>query len=132
MVRWRDSLLGAATFTVAHVVLVAGWRSWFEPGGAHAAWFLNSGRGVAFTIACLIAGSAVAAGLGRSRTLAGRLASGVYFALGAVVAMACVLFTGGPGTIFPIVLVIAAAIAIASALAGAVAGGAVRGTLSGR
>ncbi len=132
MVRWRGVVLGAVTFTAAHVVLVAGWQSWFEPGGAHAAWFLNSGRGVAFTIACLILGSALVAVFARDRTFGERLATGAAFALGAFVAMACVLFTGSPGTIFPIVLVFGGIIALASALAGAVAGGAVRGALSGR
>jgi hypothetical protein len=46
--------------------------------------------------------------------------------------MAVVLFTGDPGTIFPIVLAIGAIIALASGVAGALAGGAFRATLSGR
>lgn len=132
MIRWRGFVLGALTFLAAHAVLLAGWRSWFEPGGAHTAWFLNSGRGVAFTVVCLVAGSALAAGFGRDQTLRDRIATGGAFALGAVVAMAGVLFTGDAGTIFPIVLVVGAIIALASALAGALAGGAVRSALSGR
>ena len=132
MIRWRGFVLGAVTFVAAHVVMLAGWRSWFEPGGTHAAWFLNSGRSVAFTVVCLVLGSALAAASGRDRTLGQRLGTGAAFAGGAVVAMACVLFTGDPGTIFPVVLALGAVIALASALAGAVAGGAVRAALTGR
>jgi hypothetical protein len=132
MIRWRGVVFGALTFLGAHAVLLAGWRSWFEPGGVHAAWFLNSGRGVAFTALCLVAGSALAAAIGRDKTLRERIGTGLAFAAGAVIAMACVLFAGDAGTIFPIVLVFGALIALVSGLAGAVAGGAVRAALSGR
>ena len=132
MVRWRGVVVGALTFMGAHAVLLAGWRSWFEPGGAHALWFLNSGRGVAFTVACLVAGSALAAALSRDRTLREQITTGTAFAAGAVLAMASVLFAGDAGTIFPIVLVFCAVIALASGVAGAVAGGAVRGAISGQ
>jgi hypothetical protein len=131
MIRSRGFFLGALTFLAAHAVLLAGWRTWFEPGGAHAAWFLNSGRGVAFTIGCLLVGSAVAAAIGppapRDRVL-----TGTAFGAGALVAMAGVLFSGGAGTIFPIVLAVAAVIAVTSGVAGALAGGALRATLSRR
>ena len=126
MIRWRGVILGALTFLAAHGVLLAGWRSWFEPGGAHTAWFLNSGRGVAFTVVCLVAGSAMAALFSRDRTVGERAAAGASFAAGAVIAMAGVLFSGDAGTIFPIVLGAGAVVALASGLAGAMAGGALR------
>ena len=132
MIRWRGFVPGALTFLAAHAVLLAGWQSWFEPGGAHHAWFLNSARGVLFTVVCLVAGSAVAAAVGCDKTRRERIATGGAFAFGAAVAMAGVLFSGDPGTIFPIVLVVGAAIALASGLAGALAGGAVRAAWSGR
>jgi len=132
MIRWRGVVLGALTFLGAHAVLLAGWRSWFEPDGIHRAWFLNSTRGVAFTVVCLVAGSALAAIFSRDRTLRERITTGAAFAAGAVIAMACVLFVGDAGTIFPIVLVFGAIVALASGVAGAVAGGAMRGTISGR
>ena len=131
MIRWRGVIVGALTFLAAHAVLLAGWRSWFEPEGAHAPWFLNSGRGVAFTVVCLVVGSALAAASSRDRTVRERITTGIAFAVGAVIAMASVLFAGDAGTIFPIVLVVCAAIALASGVAGAVAGGAVRGARSG-
>lgn len=129
MIRWRAMVLGALTFLVAHAILLAGWTTWFEPGGAHAAWFLNSGRGVAFTIVCLIAGGALAGANGRAAA-ADRIVTGAAFAAGAVIAMAVVLFSGDAGTIFPIVLCIGAVIALVSGVAGALAGGALRQALS--
>ena len=131
MIRWRALILGALTFLVAHAVLLAGWARWFEPGGAHAAWFLNSSRGVVFTVACLVLGSAAAAAIGRDRPR-DCVVTGAAFATGAVIGMAVVLFSGDPGTIFPIVLAIGAVIALASGVAGALAGGVFRATLSGR
>jgi hypothetical protein len=131
MIRWRGVVLGALTFLGAHAVLVAAWSSWFEPGGAHTAWFLNSGRAVGFTIACLVAGSALAAALGPPDQRE-RLATGASFAGGSLAAMIAVLFAGGAGTIFPIVIVFAAAIALASGLAGAFAAGAFRTSPLGR
>ncbi|HEX6974493.1 MAG TPA: hypothetical protein VF147_08835 [Vicinamibacterales bacterium] len=132
MIRWRAVVAGALTFLAAHGMLLAGWRTWFEPGGAHTAWFLNSGRGVAFTAICLAAGAAIAGAVAHDKTLPGRIAMGAAFAAGAVIAMACVLITGDPGTIFPIVLALGGAVALVSGLAGALAGGALRTALSGR
>lgn len=132
MIRWRGVIPGALTFLVAHAVVLAGWRTWFDPAGAHTAWFLNSGRAVAFTAICLVAGAAVAGAFGHDKTFGDRLWTGLAFAIGAVVAMACVLFAGDGGTIVPIVLGTGAIVALASGLAGAVAGGAVRTALTGR
>ena len=129
MIRWRALVLGVLSFLVAHGVLLIGWRTWFEPGGAHTAWFLNSGRGVAFTVACLVAGGAIAGAIGRGAP-SDRMITGAAFAAGAVIAMAIVLFSGGPGTIFPIVLGAGAVIALISGIAGALAGGAVRQAMS--
>jgi hypothetical protein len=85
--------IGLLTFVGAHAIEVAKWASWF--GGAHAPWFLNSGRAVIFTLGCLFVASLVA-GILRW--------SGVAFAAGAVTAMTAALFFGEGSTIFPIVL----------------------------
>jgi len=86
---------GLLTFAAAHAVEVLMWAAWFE--NAHEPWFLNSGRAVAFVMACLFVGGLIAGWL--------RL-SGLMFAAGAATAMTVVLFLkhGGPGTIFPIVI----------------------------
>jgi hypothetical protein len=69
-------------------------------------WFLNSGRNVA-TITCVIA--VVAALLAARRRW--RIDNTVAFALGILIAIVGTLFAIGPGTIFPIVIVIGAMVA---------------------
>lgn len=110
-------VFGAVVFLAAHVVLLALWRRWLDPGGAYQVWFLNTGRAVALTVAWLLAASFVGALYAPPRPgQAARRVLGV--ALGAMAAMAAVLFVTGPGTIFPIVLVIGAAIVAAAVAAG--------------
>src|SRR3954467_13131248 len=91
---WVGFAIGLLTFSGAHAIEVAKWVPWF--GGAHAPWFLNSGRAVVFTLGCLFAASLIAGIL--------RLSAGAMVG-GAVAAMALVLLLGGGSTIFPIVLV---------------------------
>ena len=65
MLRWTSLVLGAATFLAAHAVERAMWTSWFS-----AEWkpfFMNSGRAVAFTAACVLIAGLVAALLARDR-----------------------------------------------------------------
>jgi hypothetical protein len=115
MMRWTSLVLGAATFLAAHAIERAAWQSWFGP--ANSPWFLNSGRAVAFTTACILVAGVLAGVFSRDRDDA--LVHGGNVAAGAVVAMAVVLFLGpGPGTIFPIVLVIGTVIVAMSSFAG--------------
>jgi hypothetical protein len=93
MARWLGFAVGVLTFVGSHAIEVAMWTPWF--GGAHAPWFLNSGRAVIFTLGCLFVASLIA---GMLRW------SGVAFAAGAAMAMTAVLFLGDGSTIFPIVL----------------------------
>ena len=104
-------------FVAAHEVEVLKWAAWF--GGAHEPWFLNSGRAVAFTMACLFVGSLTTWWL--------RL-SGLMIAAGAAAAMTAVLFLkeGGPGTIFPIVIAAGTVCILAITLLGAWIGGEIR------
>jgi hypothetical protein len=109
--------VGLLTFLAAHEVEVLKWAAWF--GSAHEPWFLNSGRAVAFTIACLFLGSLISGWL--------RL-SGLMTAAGAATAMTLVLFLkgGGPGSIFPIVIAAGAVFILAVSTLGAWIGGEIR------
>lgn len=113
--------VGLVTFLAAHAIERAEWHTWFH--GAYEPWFLNSGRAILFTTACLGAASAVVAAFTRSS----RPARGFTFGAGAFVALAATLFLseGGPGTIFPIVLVAGGGLVILSSVAGAWVGAAV-------
>jgi hypothetical protein len=82
-------------------------------------WWLNSGTGVLRTVLVLLAMGVLAA-LWRS---AGRWVRACALWAGAISGTAVVLFSIGPGTIWPIVLASAAAIT-----AGAVIGGTILGT----
>ena len=62
--------------TSAHELEVILWPIWF--GGAHDPWFLNSGRAIAFTMACLFGASFVSGILGLS---------GLTFTAGGITAM---------------------------------------------
>lgn len=110
-------LFGAAVFVGAHVALLATWRRWVDPGGAYPVWFLNSGRAVAVTTGWLL----IAALLGALAAPPARDAVGrrmLSVAIGAVAAMAAILFATGPGTIFPIVLAVGAVLVAAPVAAG--------------
>src|SRR5215210_4204493 len=117
MLRWTSLVLGAATFLAAHAVEWARWRSWFS-----AEWepfFMNSGRAVAFTVACVLIAGLVAALLARDRRDALIHAGNVT--AGAVVVMIFTLFSTGPGTLFPIVIVFGTIVLAAGSYLGALA-----------
>jgi hypothetical protein len=98
---------GVLTFVAAHAIEVAKWAAWF--GGAHAPWFLNSGRAALFTLGCLFIASLIA-GILRW--------SGVALAAGAATAMSAVLFLGDGSNIFPIVLASGGLFIVATSLLG--------------
>jgi hypothetical protein len=77
-------------------------------------WWLDSGRGVATTMAVLF-GTAIGVCL---RSDAPRLQA-TAMCIGAIAGMTAVLFWIGPGTIWPIVLVVAAALTCTAVYAGA-------------
>ena len=110
---------GLLTFGAAHAVEVLKWAVWF--GNAYEPWFLNSGRAVAFTTACLFVTSLISGWL--------RL-SGVMMAAGAATAMTAVLFlkAGGPGTIFPVVIGAGSLLILAITTLGSWIGGELRGS----
>jgi hypothetical protein len=88
-----------------------------------AGWWLDSGRGVAVVTTMLAALAAAIA----SRSMAwplrrGDAAAALAFWAGANVGMAAVLFSAGPGNLFPIVLAIGAAISAAAVVAGSAIG----------
>jgi hypothetical protein len=85
-------------------------------------WWLNSGEGVVTTIVVLF-GVAVAVCL-RSDAPWHRAAA---LSIGSVTGMAAALFWVGPGTIWPIVMAVAAVLTAASVFAGAVVARAIAG-----
>jgi hypothetical protein len=122
---WQALLGGAGLFLSVQTFLflsaapVAGID---DPG-----WFLNSGRGVlAVVVACAVMGALV--GFGRRKGVR----EATMGAVGAVLAMTTVLFSIGPGTIFPIVLVFGTAIIGLATAAGTGVGTAVRQVLDRR
>jgi hypothetical protein len=79
------------------------------------AWFLNSGRGV-LIMTIVLALAAAATGLGSSPRSVWRAAAA--FSGGAAAVMVVFVFALGPGTIFPIVIVIGTAIIAVAAVTG--------------
>ena len=114
--------IGVLTFLGAHAIERAQWRGWFH--GEFEPWFLNSGRAILFTLGCVCVAGAIVAGLNRSA----RPVRGITLAAGAFAAMTAVLFLkeGGPGTIFPIVLVSGGVFILMSSTLGAWMGTQVR------
>jgi hypothetical protein len=95
--------------------------SFFAAGAAVAAalhawggWWLNSGASVLRTVVVLLV-AGIFAGLGRSDNAVVRACA---LWAGANVSFAAILFTIGPGTIFPIVLAVGALISAASVTGG--------------
>jgi hypothetical protein len=126
MIRWKSAVFGAVVFVAAHLVLMAGWREWFQPGGDFPPWFLNSGRAVALTAAALFIAGAVV-GLVTRGGVRDAIVAGGNLAGGAIVAMCVVLALIGPGTIFPIALTIGAGVIVFNCMAGALMAWAVGG-----
>jgi hypothetical protein len=121
MTRWAGAVLGGVTFLGAHALEAWTWRSWFAPGADYAAWFLNSGRAVGLTVACLFIVSTITAVFG-SVDRRESLVHGACFSGGAFATMAVVLFVIGPGTIWPIALFVGAGIIAASGVSGSLVG----------
>jgi hypothetical protein len=121
--------VGAAAFAAPQYVLFAlssNQAATIEQGSG---WFLNSGVGVAVVLGVLAAAAAVTAmATSRFDVLRGAGA----FAGGAIAAMAVTLFIVGPGTIFPIVIVVGSLCIGIAALAGGCAGMALRSVLEPR
>lgn len=101
MLRWTSLVLGAATFLAAHAVEVALWTSWFSPEWRP--FFMNSGRAVAFTAACVLIAGLLAAVFARDRRDALIHAGNVT--TGAAIVMTFLIFWPEPGTLFPIAIV---------------------------
>jgi hypothetical protein len=109
-------VIGVFEFVATHLLLVTKWTTWFH--GPFEPWFLNSASAGAFTVACLFAGSLVA-GLFDI--------SGVFVWVGAVTAMTLVLvIPPGPGTLWPIAMVIGGAILAVAILGGNMLGFGIR------
>jgi hypothetical protein len=112
---------GAAAFGFAHAIEAAAWRAVFAPAGDYVPWFLNSGRAVALTAACLCLVSLAHALLVKSKR--DQLPSVIgNLVVGAVGAMVAILAVNGPGTLFPIAIAIGGLIAAVSCASGAYLG----------
>lgn len=85
-------------------------------------WWLNSGRGVVTTMVALFAITLVVALWAPDTSLR----RAVFLCVGSIVGMAATLFWIGPGTIWPIVLVVAAVMTAAAVFAGIWVAAAVR------
>lgn len=117
-------LTGSATFVVVHRLIVVSWQSTFNGAANFAPWFLNSGKAILWMIlAYVFVGFFASLFVGR-RTAGAWLDTGTTTATGGAIAMIFVLFTmaGGPGTIFPIVIVGGWLFLLAGSLTGAAAG----------
>lgn len=110
--------IGPGVFAFAVGLLVAILLQWI--GG----WWLNSGRGVVTTMVVLF-GVAVVICL---RSEAPWHRAGALW-IGSIVGMAAALAWVGPGTIWPIVMVVAAGLTSASVFAGALVAKAISGRL---
>ena len=117
MLRWTSLVLGATAFLTAHAVEVIMWTAWFSP--EFKPFFANSGRAVAFTTACVLIAGLLAGLLARDRRDALIHAGNVT--AGAAIVLTCVLFWAGPGTLFPIVIVLGIVIVAVGSFLGALA-----------
>ena len=122
MIRWKSLGIGAAAFTVAHLVEIAAWSSLFA-GNTFAPWFLNSSRAGAFTALSLALVAALTAG----HAISEAIVRGINVGVGAAAAMIIVLMAVGPGTLFPIAVAIGLSIVVTASVAGALAGAFLRG-----
>ncbi len=115
---------GAATFVVVHLVVVATWQTTMRGEATFAPWFLNSGRAIVWMLAAFAVAALGASASDDRRTATAMFDVAAWIAIGGAIPMIIVLFTlrGGPGTIFPIVIVGGALFLLAGALVGAAAG----------
>ena len=117
MLRWTSLVLGATAFLTAHAVEVIMWTAWFSP--EFKPFFTNSGRAVVFTTACVLSAGLLAGLLARDRRDALIHAGNVT--AGAAIVLTGVLFRAGPGTLFPIVIVLGIAIVAVGSFLGTLA-----------
>jgi hypothetical protein len=117
MLRWTSLVLGAATFLVAHVVEVLRWTAWFSPQWRP--FFMNSGRAVAFTTACVLIAGVLAGIFARDRSDALIHAGNVT--AGAAVVMTALIVYPEPGRLFPIAIIYGVAILAVGTYLGALA-----------
>ncbi|HZX54334.1 MAG TPA: hypothetical protein VFE86_06620 [Ilumatobacteraceae bacterium] len=91
------------TVVVLHLIEVRMWQTWF--GGAYDAWFMNDPNAGAFMIGGLFVVGVIAGGF---------YLPGPSMAFGAWIAMDWLLFwgPGGPGNLFPIVMVVGAVLIV--------------------
>ena len=122
MIKWWSVALGALTFFGLHGLLVAGW-SWIDPATSAPPWFTNSAWAVAVTLAAFAIVSALVAGIS-ARRRDETLAIAANITGGAVAAMVLLLFRQpwGPGSLFPIGIVIGTGIIFVGSVAGSFAG----------
>ena len=100
--------VGMLTFVATHLILVAKWTTWFH--GQYAPWFLNTTPAVQFTLACFFVVSLIA---GLLDTF------GPFIVVGAVVAMVVMMvFSPGPGTLWPMAMVFGGCMLAAAILIG--------------
>jgi hypothetical protein len=111
--------IGAMAFVALHLLLVITWQRWFAAGQAVAPWFMNSLASVTVGLA-VFATAGAAAPASRPDGFESRAASAATLAVGGAIPMIVVLFTmrGGPGTLFPIAIVIGWSILFVGALVG--------------
>jgi len=122
MVRLIGFIVGALAFWATHAVERAHWSDWFH--GTYDPWFLNSGRAIVLTMSAVAVSSAAVAALAAST----REVRGLTIGAGAFVAMTIVMFLkpAGPGTIFPIVMVVGGVLLMLAGVLGAWTGAGLR------
>jgi len=111
-------ILGAVAFLIADALEVRYW-AWFAGDVPFGPWFLNAGRAALLSAACLFAAGALAGAT--VRTPLDKALACVSVTAGACAAMTAVLFVRGPGTIFPIVLMLGGGALFACAALGTAA-----------
>jgi VIT1/CCC1 family predicted Fe2+/Mn2+ transporter len=120
MARVKLLVIGAVAFSAMHVLFVETWQTWFDGGAGHPAWFMNSATTVAITAIAFAVINLIHALVDRDERRQAALVAAAAITVGATVPMVVVLFTlpGGPGTLFPIAIVIGAAIFFVSGASG--------------
>ena len=134
--------LGATTFAAAHLIIVSRWSAWFGGTSDRAPYWMNSADAtpILFTAAAVFAATALVTlfstgGDGTTRAANARAGDAEQrlrnaatavgsITAGAVMAMVVVLFTGrgGPGTLFPMAIVLGAIVLLFASALGAAAG----------
>jgi hypothetical protein len=108
MTRTKSIVVGATTFVGLHLLFMAAWQRWFGGSDRLDPWFLNSPKAVAATISVFAVVGAVSGLIDSRRDFEARAALTAFLATGGAVPMVIRIFTmrGGPGNLFPIVIVV--------------------------